>query len=158
MSMVCIAILFSTGCTGESGDGSSKTDLRVSADQFKALHWIEGRVQGSGGKQPFFEIYSFLNDSTIEIDYYGQDSTFTNSLGKGNVHLAKGIVYHEYYEGGVWVADKFDSSSIHFVPLRDASTTFLWEKAEDGAWKATLWWTNDQGEQTENTYSMEPVQ
>jgi len=57
----------------------------------------------------------------------------------------------------VWVADTFDSTSIHFMPLRDASTTFLWEKDDGGAWKATLWWVDDQGDQVEKTYLMEPV-
>ncbi len=154
---VCIVVLLSAACAGGGDDAASKTALRVTVDEFRSLHWVEGHMRGSGGKKPFHEIYTFVNDSTVEIDYYGEDSTFTRSLGKGNVHLANGIIYHEYYEGGVWVADAFDSTSIHFVPLRDAGTTFLWEKGDGGAWSATLWWVNDQGDQVEKTFRMEPV-
>ncbi len=141
-------------CTGERNEDPSGTAVQVTPGEFSSLKWIEGRRQGSGGKNLFHEIYSLVNDSTIQIDYYGQDSTFTRSLGTGTVYLSDGNIYHEYYEGGVWVADAIDSSSIHFIPVRDAGTTFLWEKAENDAWEATLWWKNQDGEDVKRVFTM----
>ena len=149
-------LLTVNACQGQNQHtkNQQKGEQFTKAD-FQSLNWLAGKWCGSGGKQPFHEIYSFVNDTTLEIDYFGQDSTWTNSLGKGSVYFSDGFIYHRYYEGGLWAATTLDSTSIKFIPLENASTKFSWVYESTEAWVATLNFPDSNGEMIEKVYRME---
>ena len=150
--LMCTIALVSS-CNGQKNDRlASKLDFTLS--DFKQISWLEGTWTGTGGDENFHEIYTFVNDSTIEINYFGNDSSFSNSLGLGSVYYDKGGIYHEYYEGGLWGVNSSDGKSVQFEPLRNAGTSFSWDYKSQGKWTATLTYRNSKGEIQESIYTM----
>lgn len=50
-------------------------ESQFSRSDFQKLRWLEGRWRGSeGGENAFYERYHFVNDTTIEIGYFANDS------------------------------------------------------------------------------------
>lgn len=110
---------------------------RFDASDLKKLQWIEGRWRGEApGQAPFYEQYRFVNDSTVEISYFG-DSAFTNSSGRGRLYLSVGRVYH-VSGPGQWGASHIDDSGVYFVPERNANNSVSWMFKSPDLWIATL--------------------
>ena len=104
---------------------------------FKKLHWIEGRWRGSApGQASFYEQYRFVNDSTLEIIYYG-DSSFTSSSGRGRVYLTVGRIYHATGPS-LWGASRLDTAGVFFIPQKNASNSVSWSFHSPDQWTATL--------------------
>lgn len=100
------------------------------------LRWLEGRWVGtSPGEQTFYERYHFLNDSTIEITYFG-DPEFSRATGAGRVYLTVGRIYHTFGPSR-WGATKVDESGIFFIPQVNARNTFSWTMQSPDEWTAT---------------------
>ena len=109
----------------------------ASPEVFRALRWIEGTWQGSGGKYAaFFERYEFADDSTIRISHFA-DSTLGGRTDGGRVELRGGVVRNE---GGSsrWIATALDSNSIRFEPAGGTGGGFTWRRADASSWTAAL--------------------
>lgn len=108
----------------------------VSAEAFEALRWIEGRWIGSGGSEPFFESYTFVDDTTIRTRSW-IDSTFSFAADSGLVVLSGGVVT---LHGGdaTWVATEIDSVRVHFEPRLNALNDFSWIRQSADTWRAEL--------------------
>jgi hypothetical protein len=118
-----------------SQKGQPKTPF--STEDFRKLRWIEGRWKAtSPGEQTYYERCKFVNDSTIEITYYG-DSAFARETGSGRVYLSVGRVYHTFGPGR-WGATSVDANGIYFIPQDNAHNTFAWNHSSADAWTATI--------------------
>jgi hypothetical protein len=107
-----------------------------SAKDFSSLKWVEGKWKGTGGGQPFFEQYQFVNDSLMEILYY-PDSTFKNESGRGTVYLSGGQIFHR--NGKLqWQVNKLNAKSVSFEPKAGATNAFMWAKESDELWNAVM--------------------
>ena len=127
---------------------------QFSQSDFQKLRWLEGIWRGSdGGQDAFYERYLFINDTTIEIQYFGKDQTLSQIKRKGSVALLKGAILHRD-ESGVWAATAIDDKSVRFAPRENASTWFSWEKQTSDLWLARLRTPDAEGKQNEKVYRM----
>jgi hypothetical protein len=125
------------GVTVSCGDAESDAPPgHYTLNDFQSLQWLEGDWEGSGGQRPFFEGYESVNDSTIRIHYYA-DSTLSKDRGTGSVYLSKGVIFHTA-DDGTWVAARFDSTGIYFVPHENAENSFRWRILSPDTWEAIL--------------------
>jgi hypothetical protein len=119
------------------------------------LRWLEGRWVGTGpGEPPFYEVYHFVNDSTLEISYYG-DAEFSRRTGTGRVYLSVGRIYHTM-GAGQWGATKIDEKGAYFIPERNATNTFNWTYESADSWTAVLR-SSATGQERVRIYSMKRV-
>jgi dienelactone hydrolase len=97
---------------------SKLSERQFSRSDFQKLRWLEGAWRGSdGGQNAFYESYHFVDDRTIEIQYFGRDETLSQIKGKGSVSLLSGAILHRD-ESGVWAATSIDNKSVHFAPAK----------------------------------------
>jgi hypothetical protein len=113
-------------------------------------------VAPNGGQNVFYERYRFVNDTTMEIEYFGKDRTLSQLKRKGSVSLVNGAILHRD-ESGVWAANSIDDKSVHFAPRENADNSFSWEKQSSDLWLARLRIPDPQGKQNEKVYRMERV-
>jgi hypothetical protein len=72
---------------------------------FQKLRWLEGTWRGSDGRQNvFYERYLLVNDTTIEIQYFGKDQTLSQIKRKGSVSFSNGAILHRDESGG-WIPE-----------------------------------------------------
>lgn len=100
------------------------------------LSWLQGNWQGNGGAQPFYEIYTIKNDSTLEItsyDWNGKDSS--NST---KTFLRK--YRDDYYLGRErnWKVSDFTDSMIIMIPVYKAANGILWRARSENSWQAVI--------------------
>lgn len=120
--------------TAEAQPGQPRTAF--STAELAKLKWLEGTWQGTtANERSFYERYQFVNDSTIEITYFG-DSTMTRATGTGRVYLSAGRIFHTFGPG-LWAATHVDESGAYFVPQANAHNTFSWSFRSRDAWTAT---------------------
>ncbi len=138
--LAVIAVVVASASVSATASAQSQRILpkaRFGAGDLKKLRWIEGRWSGSApGQKPFFEQYRFVNDSTLEISYFG-DSAFTRTNGGGRVYLSVGRVYH-VSGPSLWGASHIDADGAFFVPERNASNSVSWSFQGPDIWIATL--------------------
>src|SRR5215510_8244470 len=152
---VCVAVIVANGCkTQKSVEGSIVMGKEFSQSDFQKLRWVEGTWRGSnGGKGSFYEGYRFINDTTIEIEFF-TDSTLSKISGKGMIRLSdKSII-----SGGgstFCAATTADDRSIHFALKQNDSNYFSWEKESNDVWLARIKNVDSQGRQIETVYRME---
>lgn len=141
------ALLFSllvlVGVTALSAPAGAQSSQRgqpttpFGLSDFGKLRWLEGSWVGAAPGEPgFFERYRFVNDSTVEITYYG-DSTFARETGTGRLYLTVGRIYHTFGPSR-WGASNIDASGIYFIPQVNARNTFAWTVQSADAWTSTL--------------------
>ena len=136
-----VAATFTTAITAvaahaqASQRGQPTTAFGVS--DFAKLRWLEGWWEGTApGETNIYQRARILNDSTIELTYYG-DPDFTRETGTGRVYLSVGRVYHTFGSGR-WGATHVDADGVYFVPQVNAHNTFAWSPQSPDAWTATL--------------------
>jgi len=111
--------------------------LAVTVKQFGRLRWIEGKWRGQAtGGQPFYEGYVFLNDSTLRTFSYA-DSMATTPSDSGDIVLRDSAVTTGSH-GMQWVVTEFDSSRVHFSPVRNVRNSFTWVREGKDRWMAYL--------------------
>ncbi|HEY9230082.1 MAG TPA: hypothetical protein VIP11_25745 [Gemmatimonadaceae bacterium] len=119
---------------------------------FRKLRWLEGTWQGtSPGQQNVYERYRFVNDTTIEITYFG-DAALSRETGTGRVYLTIGRIYHTFGPGR-WGATRIDGSGAYFVPQVNARNSFDWAKEDADSWTSTLR-SSATGHETVTVYHM----
>ena len=152
---VCVAVIVANGCKTQKGvEGSIVMGKEFSQSDFQKLRWLEGTWRGSdGGKGAFYEGYHFINDTTIEIEFFA-DSTLSKINGKGMVRLSDKSIINGA-GSTFWAATSVDDRSIHFAPKQNVSNYFSWEKESNDVWIARLKNVDSQGRQIETVYRME---
>lgn len=153
--IVCAAIIVASSCRTRQGpEGSVIKGKEFSQSDFQKLRWLEGTWRGSaGGEGAFYEGYRFINDTTIEIEFF-TDSTLSKSNGSGMVRLSDNSIINGA-GSTFWSATSVDNTSIHFAPKQNASNYFSWEKESNDVWHARLKNVDSQGRQIETVYRME---
>ena len=103
--------------------------------QFEALRFIEGDWKGSGyAPGPFYERYSFVDDSTMEMSAW--DSTFTRQEGETNVYMFRGG--RIFSQGGKAAVIRIDSLGYHFSSLGARPHPWVFRRVSADRWTATL--------------------
>jgi hypothetical protein len=157
-SVLVVCLGFAGACQREreqrppSPDPPAPVAVRVSAEQFRALAWLDGRWRGTmpDGK-PFFEGYRMLNDSTVR-SYDYPDSTAVVPSDSGAISLRGGELVTGS-GGREWVATELGEGFARFEPRRGAKNSFTWQRTGPDAWTATLRWAAE-APVRETVYSM----
>lgn len=104
---------------------------------FAKLRWLEGSWAGSApGERGFFERCRVVDDTTMEIRYFG-DSAFEHETSTGRLYLSVGRIYHTMGPGR-WGATHVDEKGVYFVPQTNAQNTFVWNRDSNDEWTSTL--------------------
>lgn len=138
---ILLSLSFSavTNCFAQeaSSTDAPTSPLTYSSAEFGELRWLAGTWKGSAAEgEPFYEEYSFEDDSTLVITYHA-DSTFSRPTGSATVELRGGHVYHRSGRS-VWVLVKADPEGLHFSPVHQAKNQFTWTRHTDEVWSASL--------------------
>ncbi|HSA55348.1 MAG TPA: hypothetical protein VLE53_06565 [Gemmatimonadaceae bacterium] len=150
-------IPLSTACDrGPAAEPAEATEaLRVTAEQFQGLRWLEGRWRGAEpGGAPFFESYRFVDDSTIQSYTYA-DSSFTAASDSGLIRL-RGDSVTSGWPVPRYVVTAIATDSVYFAALPGAANDFTWRFVETGHWTARLTW-DSAGVARERIYEMRAI-
>jgi hypothetical protein len=138
-----ILLIFSCNNSTSQSVSYSKNDLRK-------ISWIEGNWKGMDGQNPFYEIYKFTNDSSIEITSYEWN-------GRDSSHSSKS--YLSWQNGRYFLGDdqnysvvEITDKSIYMDPNNKANNSILWKINDANSWMAIL-----KSKNVEKTYKMERV-
>jgi hypothetical protein len=100
------------------------------------LKWLEGSWQGDApGAPTIYERYHFVNDSTIEITYFG-DSAFGRETGSGRVYVSVGRVFQTSGPAR-WGATHVGADGAAWLPQQNAPYAVTWTYQSPNAWTAT---------------------
>jgi hypothetical protein len=122
--------------------------LPYGKDDLKKIKWIEGKWKGLYKGDPFYEIYRFINDSTLEsigYDWNGKDSSNTK---KSYVYFKDGVYY--LGEKQNYKVVSITETEIKMVPNVDAHNDVLWKYRDSTGWDAVL-----KGTKETNIYNMQ---
>jgi hypothetical protein len=126
---------------------AQQAPLRVTATQFHALRWLEGRWRGERpDAAPFYEEYVFLDDSTLATRTFA-DSAFQRATDSSQVRLRGGEVVNQSGPRR-WALSAIDSVRVRFTPVAHAHNAFTWRRESPDAWTATLRWPARIGRRT----------
>jgi hypothetical protein len=109
----------------------------ITRAEFKQLRWIEGSWRGSGvGQSPFFERYSFPNDTTLAVEHFA-DSTFARVTETSYYVLAHGTLASTNPQRR-WQAKTITARDALFGPMVGVTNSFLWRLESADAWTAVI--------------------
>jgi hypothetical protein len=135
-----------------SATAQQQPPLRVTAAQFRSLHWLEGRWRGARADgPPFYESYAFLDDSTIAARTFA-DSGFSQATDSSEIRLRGGEVVNQSGQRR-WAATAVDSIRVRFTPVAHAHNMFTWRRESADTWTATLRWPAAVGRRTRTIVS-----
>jgi hypothetical protein len=106
---------------------------------FKNLRWVEGTWRGDAvgtAEPPFFERYTFLDDSLIQVTFYS-DSTLRREIGGGRIYHNGGRVFEEAGSAR-WVAVRMRPGEALFIPDRNAPNRIRWQLNGPDQWLVTI--------------------
>ena len=153
MIIVILVTVAAIGCGGSKEEETVAADQHVTAQQYgkddlKKIKWIEGKWQGLYKGQPFYEIYRFVNDSTLEsigYEWDGKDSSKTT------------ISYVHFKDGAYYLGDKqnykvisITETEIKMLPNVGVNNDVLWKYRDSTGWDAIL-----KGAKETNIYNMQ---
>ncbi|HEX6181555.1 MAG TPA: hypothetical protein VFZ47_09945 [Chitinophagaceae bacterium] len=141
--VICMLPMFLFFC-------STNLQAQKKVDSLRRISWIEGNWQGMDGNNPFYEIYKFKNDSTLEITSY-------NWNGKDSSGTSKSVITrhnNSYYLGDSlnYRVITISDSSILMFPNYKANNAILWKKVDGDTWHAFL-----ETRQARKTYVMKRI-
>ena len=129
-----LSAVFVRVARAQSVRGHPTTPYGVS--DLSKLRWLEGTWRGaSPGQSNVYERYRFVNDSTIEITYFN-DESLARPTGSGRVYLTVGRIYHTFGPGR-WNATRVNEGGVHFIPEVNARNTFSWSFQNQNTWTST---------------------
>ena len=113
----------------------------LGAAELRTLRWIVGTWRGSGGGQsPFYERYSFVDDSTLLVESF-KDSTLAQVTESSRYELRGGRFANAGpADAAQWVAVRLTGGAITFAPVRRARNRFTWRPSSADEWVADLVW------------------
>jgi len=139
------------GCSLADGGSTTVTDdkrnavkISYTVNDLHKIKWIEGKWRGTYHTKPFYEIYQFTNDSTLEIITYDWNGKDSSNSSKTAVRWKNGA----YYLGEQlnWKVTEITDTSIMMMPNNNASNDILWKYSDSTSWDAIL---NSKKETTE---------
>jgi hypothetical protein len=127
-----------------------------SAAQVRQLRWITGDWVGTGSgsttQAPFYERYSFRDDSTLVV-YSFADSTRAR-ITDSTVYALHSGRFTNAASNSQWAAARIDSTLALFVPVARARNLFVWERRSANEWQAVIEWPANDGTPMRRTYMM----
>ncbi len=139
--IIILVTLAAIGCGGSKKEKTPEAYQPVIAQQYgkedlKKIKWIEGKWKGLLKGEPFYEIYRFVNDSTLEsigYEWDGKDSSKTS------------FTYLYFKDGAYWLGDKqnwkvisITENEIKMLPNVEANNDILWKYRDSTGWDAIL--------------------
>jgi len=111
-----IAAFAAMGCSEEKKE---ITDQPVTAQQYgkddlKKIKWIEGKWKGLYKGEPFYEIYRFVNDSTLETTGYEWDGKDSSKTSLSYVYFKDGVYW--LGEEQNWKVVTINENEINMLP------------------------------------------
>lgn len=146
-----------TGTVNKNDEGSNPVATpakNITSDDIAKLKWIEGAWRGMDGEKPFFERYSF-EDNTAMIVETLTDETLSKVDSVSRFEIKDGEFGHT--EGGRRsAASVITADSVQFVPAQGGGNSFRFER-QSGGWRAVLEWpASDAKPAGQKIYNMEP--
>ena len=140
MRLTFIAILMLQFSAGAS---LPKDKSMFTSTDFSHLKFLEGRWEGKGpdGK-PFYEQYSFSNDSQMQSSRFA-DSSFGEVKDGSSVALKEGRITSQWNEF-TWEALTVVPGKACFEPI-NAPSSFCWESTSDSTVEVTQRWKDENG-------------
>jgi hypothetical protein len=150
---IILVTLAAIGCGNSKEEKKETTEQPVAVKQYgkadlEKIKWIEGKWKGLYEGKPFYEIYRFVNDSTLEslgYEWDGKDSSKTS------------FTYLYFKDGAYWLGDKqnwkvvsITENEINMLPNFEANNEVLWKYRDSTGWDAIL-----KGKKNTLTYNME---
>lgn len=106
------------------------------ADLLK-IKWIEGKWKGLDDDKPFYEIYTFVNDSTIETISYEWDGKDSSKSFVDYLYWKDGLFY--LGEKQDWAAKVVSDSMVIMVPNSSRiHNDITWKIRDAKGWDAIL--------------------
>lgn len=133
-------------------DGAPADTMPYQKSDLLKIKWIEGKWRGMDKDQPFYEIYRFANDSTLETlgyEWNGKDSSKTTS---SFLSFKDGVYYLGKDQN--WKVVSITDSSIKMLPNNRAANDILWTFKDRLHWEAVL--TSSKGTVTYNMEHFDP--
>jgi len=117
---------------------AAQSATAVSAEEFAALRWLEGRWVGSGGGvEAFYEQFRVLPDGTIEQTLWG-DSAFTERAGRATIEHRGDLVMKVRAGEIESVVTELREGSVRFEWAERGRPGFTWTRVSDDEWYAVL--------------------
>lgn len=151
--LIMLVTISAIGCGGSKEENKETTEQPATVQQYgkddlKKIKWIEGKWKGLYKGDPFYEIYRFVNDSTLESIGYEWD-------GKDSSKTSFSYVY--FKDGAYWLGEKqnwkvvsITENEIKMAPNFEASNDILWKHRDSTGWDAIL-----KGKKETNIYNMQ---
>ena len=145
MKIIFIALIVSSiGCNDSSPASTDKhTDEKDIADvvsykpkDLQKIKWISGNWKGMYNGKPFYEIYQFRNDTTLDVlsyDWNGKDSSNTSV---SSVYWKDGAFY--LGEKMNWKVSAITEQQIAMKKNFNASNDIIWKYNDNNSWDAYL--------------------
>lgn len=111
----------------------------MTESQLQELRWLDGAWRGDPvgfTEKPFFERYTFLDDSLIQVTFYA-DSTLSRVVGGGRIYHNGGRIFMEAGSAR-WVAVRMEPDEVLFVPDGHAPDRMRWQREGPDQWLATM--------------------
>lgn len=110
----------------------------VTAEEFAALGWMEGRWVGSGGGfDAFYEAFRMLDATTLEQTTY-PDASFAEPDGRSTLEFRDGAIL-KLRDGAVEsVVTRVAGDTLRFDRVPPGRAGFFWIRIDDDRWRAIL--------------------
>lgn len=138
--VLILLLVFQSGCSLSGNkmiEPLTATEVTYTKADLLKIRWIEGKWKGMDDDKPFYEIYEFINDSTlktISYDWNGKDSS--NSF-----------IDHLYWEEGLfylgdkkdWAVKTINDSIVQMLPNSSRiHNDITWKAKGAKGWDAIL--------------------
>ena len=142
-TLLCLVLLYS--CQ----NGLKTETVAYTQQDLKRIGWIEGNWKGMDNNTPFYEIYKFVNDSTLETTSYNWDGKDSSQSSTTLLQWKE----NKYYLGDMmnWEVKEISDSSIYMIPNK-ANNDIRWRFVDQNNWDAIL---NTNGQ--DKIYHMERI-
>jgi len=147
------------GCGGSSPGTMADESIenkekapRYDKSDLKKIKWIEGKWKGLFKGEPFYEIYQFVNDTTLEITSYKWNGTDSSKSKKSYVYFKDGLYW--LGEKQNWKVVSITTTEIKMLPNVEAYNDIIWKYKDSLAWDALL--TSKNGTTIYNMQSFDP--
>lgn len=152
---ISVIMISACSCGGtESNEEKDKVSaepgagIQYSKEDLKKIKWIEGKWKGLYNGNPFYEIYQFVNDSTLQITGYEWNGKDSSKSTLSQVYFKDGA----YWLGDKqnWKVDSITDDQIKMLPNVEANNDIAWKYKDSLHWDAILTSKN-----SVTTYNME---
>jgi hypothetical protein len=127
-----IALVTFAACQG----AGIADDGKIEKEDLAKLKWLEGNWTGDFRGQPFYNVFTLLNDSTLQYTthlFVGTDSAHTNihkmHWKDTTYFLGDGLNYRVV---------EMNEKGVKMIPHNQSVNDIMWNYVDHDTWKATL--------------------